>query len=130
VDLLDRPGAGLGIDREPLPGDAAERERRPERLAQPSDGQRADHVAAAPDPEDEHPPRGFDPLDHAASITAAGRAGRDSLATRRVVVLDLVVGLAPTARGASGGDGLGLAADVADLSPRQAHGLSGTKLAD
>ena len=43
----------MRIDRDPLPGDPAEHDRRSQRLAQPGDRQRPDHVASAPDPEDE-----------------------------------------------------------------------------
>ena len=53
ADLVERPRARVGVDRQPLPGDAAEHERRAERLAEPRDRQRADDVAAAADPEDE-----------------------------------------------------------------------------
>jgi hypothetical protein len=50
----------MWIDRQPFPGDPAERERRSQRLAKPRDRERSDHVASAPDPEDERPLGGAD----------------------------------------------------------------------
>ena len=46
----------MRIDRESLPGDAPEREGRAQRLAQPGDRERPDHVAAAPDTEHQGTP--------------------------------------------------------------------------
>ena len=61
-DLAHRPRSGNGVDRQPLPGDAAEDERRGERLAAPAERERADDVAAAADPEHQYPSRPRDAL--------------------------------------------------------------------
>ena len=56
-DLDRRARPGHRVDRQSLPGDAAEHERRPELLAAPRDRERADHVTSAADPEDQCAPR-------------------------------------------------------------------------
>jgi hypothetical protein len=56
-DLDRRARPGHRVDRQSLPGDTAEHERRPELLAAPRDRERADHVTSAADPEDQCAPR-------------------------------------------------------------------------
>jgi hypothetical protein len=50
------------VDDVPLPGDAAQLERRSEPLAEPGYGKRADHVPAPADPEHERAVRAGDQL--------------------------------------------------------------------
>jgi hypothetical protein len=51
VNLLEASRAGVGVDREALPGDPTEPKLSSVRLAEPGRCERADHVAAPADPE-------------------------------------------------------------------------------
>jgi hypothetical protein len=53
ADLIERPRPGEGIDRTPLPGQAAELGGCPRRLRDPGGSQRAGDVPAAADADDQ-----------------------------------------------------------------------------
>ncbi len=63
AQLVDAAGAGKRIDRPPLPGDAAEDGVTAERAGALGDGQGADDVAAAADPDREGAAAGEQLLD-------------------------------------------------------------------